>query len=89
VRKPKAKKAATKAKAKAKPAQADRATVDARRAKAYSEMENSVCDLARAAELAMTVFDNDRLFLFAVGQLDFMVQRFKDRYYAEEFPGDN
>ena len=50
-------------------------------------MENSVCDLARAAELAMTVFDNDRLFLFAVGQLDFMVQRFKDRYYAEEFPG--
>ena len=52
-------------------------------------MENSVCDLARAAELAMTVFDNDRLFLFAVGQLDFMVQRFKDRYYAEEFPGDN
>ena len=87
MRKPKAKKAATKAKA--KPAQADRATVDARRAKAYSEMENSVCDLARAAELAMTVFDNDRLFLFAVGQLDFMLQRFKDRYYAEEFPGDN
>ena len=24
----------------------------------------------------LTVFDNDRLFLFAVGQLDFMVQRF-------------
>jgi len=36
----------------------------------------------------MTVFDNDRLFLFAVGQLDFMVQRFKDLYYAE-VPGDN
>ena len=87
MRKPKAKKTAIRAKA--KPAQVDRATVDARRAKAYSEMENSVCDLARAAELAMTVFDNDRLFLFAVGQLDFMVQRFKDRYYAEEFPGDN
>ena len=50
---------------------------------------NSVCDISRAAELAMTVFDNGRLFLFAVGQLDFMVQRFKDRYYAEEFPGDN
>jgi hypothetical protein len=52
-------------------------------------VENSVCDLARAGELAMTVFDNDRLFLFAVGQLDFMVQRFKERYYAEEFPGEN
>jgi len=87
VRKPVSKKAATKAKA--KPAQVDRAAVDARRAKAYSEMENSVCDLSRAAELAMTVFDNDRLFLFAVGQLDFMVQRFKDRYDAEEFPGEN
>jgi hypothetical protein len=22
-------------------------------------------------------------------QLDFMVQRFKERYYAEEFPGEN
>jgi hypothetical protein len=72
----------------AKQALANVAQVKAR-ARAYSEMENSVCDLARAAELAMTVFDNDRLFLFAVGQLDFMVQRFKDRYYAEEFPGDN
>ena len=26
-------------------------------------------------------------FLFAVGQLDFMVLRFKERYYAE--PGEN
>jgi hypothetical protein len=87
VRKPKTKKPVTRAKA--KPAAVDRAAVDAKRAKAYGEMENSVCDIARAGELAMTVFDNDRLFLFAVGQLDFMVQRFKDRYYAEEFPGDN
>jgi hypothetical protein len=85
MRKPKAKKAATKVKA--KPAEVD--PVIAKRAKAYSEMENSVCDISRAAELAMTVFDNDRLFLFAVGQLDFMVQRFRTRYYAEEFPGDN
>ena len=41
---------------------------------------------SRAAELAMAVFDNDRLFLFAVEQLDFMAQRFKEYYYAEEFP---
>jgi len=60
--------------------------IEAKRAKAYSDMENSVCDLSRAAELAMTVFDNDRLFLFAVEQLDFMAQRFKEHYYAEEFP---
>jgi hypothetical protein len=58
----------------------------AKRAQAYSDMENSVCDLSRAAELAMTMFDNDRLFLFAVEQLDFMAQRFKEHYYAEEFP---
>jgi len=60
--------------------------IEAKRAKAYSDMENSVCDLARAAELAMTIFDNDRLFLFAVEQLDFLAQRFKEHYYAEEFP---
>jgi hypothetical protein len=82
---PKAKKAA-KTRAKKKPAKIDRAAIDAKRAKAYSDMENSVCDLSRAAELAMTVFDNDRLFLFAVEQLDFMAQRFKAHYYAEEFP---
>jgi hypothetical protein len=85
---PKAKKAA-KTRAKAKPAKIDHAAIDAKRAKAYSEMENSVCDLARAADLAMEVFDKDALFLHAVGQLDFMVQRFKERYYAEEFPGEN
>jgi hypothetical protein len=55
VREPKAKKAATRAKA--KPAKIDHAAVDAKRAKAYGEMENSVCDLSRAAEMAMTVFD--------------------------------
>jgi hypothetical protein len=79
---------ATKAKARSAAALSDKTLVETR-ANVYREMENSVCDLARAAEMAMTVFDNDRLFLFAVGQLDFMVQRFKDRYYAEEFPGNN
>ena len=79
---------ATKAKARLA-AKIDHAANDAKRAKAYSEMENSVCDLSRAATLAMEVFDEDGVFLFAVGQLDFMVQRFKDRYYAEEFPGEN
>jgi hypothetical protein len=88
MRKPKAKKAA-KTWAKRPPAKIDDAAIDAKRAKAYSDMENSVCYLSRAATLAMEVFDNDSLLLFAVGQLDFMVQRFKDRYYAEELPGEN
>ena len=58
----------------------------ARRAHAYRDMEPHVCDLARAAELAMAVFDQEDLFLFAVGQLDDMAQRFRAHYYAEEFP---
>jgi len=80
---PKAKKAATKAKK--EPATIDRAAVDAKRAKAYRDMESHVCDLSRAAELAMSVFDQDDLFLFAVTQLDAMTQRFRAHYYAEEF----
>jgi hypothetical protein len=84
MRKPKTK--AAKTRAKKKPAKIDHAAIDAKRAQAYSDMENSVCDLSRAAELAMTMFDNDRLFLFTVEQLDFMVQRFKEHYYAVEFP---
>jgi hypothetical protein len=76
---------AIKAKARSAAALSEQAT-HSKRAKAYSDMENSVCDLSRAAELAMTMFDNDRLFLFTVEQLDFMVQRFKEHYYAEEFP---
>jgi hypothetical protein len=83
MRKAKAKKAATKATA--KPVQAALATVDAKRAKAYRDMEPHVCDLAHAATLAMEVFDQDELFLFAVTQLDEMVQRFRTHYYAEEF----
>jgi hypothetical protein len=82
VRKAKTKKAATKA----KPAHADHAAIDAKRAKAYHAMEPHVCELARAAELAMAVFDQSELFLHAVGQLDKMAQRFRVHYYAEEFP---
>ena len=85
MRKAKAKKAATKAKAKPVSTSAPD-PVMARRAKAYSEMEPRVCDLARAAELAMAVFDQEDLFLFAVTQLDAMTQRFRAHYYAEEFP---
>jgi hypothetical protein len=63
----------------------EQATI-AKRAKAYRDMEPHVCDLARAGELAMEIFDRPELFLFAVNQLDDMVQRFRANYYAEEFP---
>ena len=85
MRKAKAKKAATRRKATS--TQVD--PVTAKRAKAYHDMEPHVCSLSRAAELAMAVFDQPELFLHAVGQLDDMTQRFRARYYAEEFPGDN
>ena len=39
-----------------------------------------------AEELGMIVHDNERLFLFAVDQLDNMAQRFRANYYAQEFP---
>jgi hypothetical protein len=65
--------------------QAEKATIE-KRAKAYFDMEGHVCDLANAAKLAMVVFDNKDLFLFAVDQLDTMAQRFRANYYAEEFP---
>jgi hypothetical protein len=34
----------------------------------------------------MEVFDRPELFLFAVGHLDVMVQRFKANYYAGRIP---
>jgi hypothetical protein len=56
------------------------------RAKAYRDMEPHVCNLARGASLAMAVFEDAELFLFAVEQLDAMTERFRERYYAAEFP---
>ena len=65
--------------------------VDARRAKAYHQMENSVCEIARMGELAMDCFDDPDggKFIFAVGHLEWMLQRFRQRYYAMEFPPEN
>jgi hypothetical protein len=63
---------------------AEQATIE-KRAKAYLDMENHVCELATAAKLAMVVFESKDLFLFAVDHLDTMAQRFRANYYAEEF----
>jgi hypothetical protein len=85
MRKPKAKKTATKAKK--KPVKIDHAAIEARRAKAYSDMEWHICDLANMGTIAMDQFDQDKgLFVFAVGKLEEMLKEFRKRYYAVEFP---
>ena len=78
---------ANKDKERTEKAAAEQATIE-KRAKAYFDMEGHVCDLANAAKLAMVVFDNNELFLFAVDQLDTMAQRFRANYYAQEFPSE-
>jgi hypothetical protein len=73
------------AKARAEVALSEKAMIEAR-SKAYRDMEPYVCNLARGASLAMAVFEDAELFLFAVEQLDAMTERFRERYYANEFP---
>jgi hypothetical protein len=60
---------------------------DAKRAKAYFDMEPYVCDLERAAQIAMVLHDEDpSLFLFAVEQFDKMAEDLRRRWYKMEFP---
>jgi len=71
--------------AKKKPAKID--PVDAKRAKAYADMEPHLCDLAHMGEIAAMMFDKDKgLFVFATTRLDDMLQEFRRRYYAMDFP---
>jgi hypothetical protein len=50
-------------------------------------MEPHVCDLVNIGTIAMDQFDkNEGLFIFAVGKLEDMLNEFRARYYAEEFP---
>lgn len=61
--------------------------IETKRAKAYEDMESHVCDLVSMGKIAMDQFDkNSGLFIFAVGKLEDMLNEFKARYYAEEFP---
>jgi hypothetical protein len=94
MRSPKAKKAAKtraknararaiKAKARAEVEISEKAILEAR-SKAYHAMEPYVCDLSHAATLAMEVSDLPELLLFAVNQLDDMIERFKANYYAKQ-----
>jgi hypothetical protein len=61
--------------------------VDAKRAKAYAEMEPHVGDIVRMGDIAAMMFDKDEgLFIFATTHLDEMLQQFRARYYAMDFP---
>jgi hypothetical protein len=60
---------------------------EAQRAKAYFDMEPYVCDLARAAEIAMILHDDDTgLLLFAVDQFNKLAEDLRQRWYTMEFP---
>jgi hypothetical protein len=84
-------KAAKKKTVKKRAPEANDRETEAKRAKAYHQMENSVCEIARMGELAMDCFDDpdSGKFIFAVGHLEWMLQRFRQRYYAMEFPPEN
>jgi hypothetical protein len=75
---------AANAKARSEVALSEKAMLEAR-SKAYQDMEPHVCDLSYAATIAMEISDMPELFLFAVNQLDDMINRFKAKYYAKEF----
>jgi hypothetical protein len=61
--------------------------IAAKRAKAYADMEPHLCELARMGEIAAMMFDkNEGLFIFATMHLDDMLQEFRRRYYAMDFP---
>ncbi len=77
-------------KKKASPKRPSRATADVggKRAKAYAEMEPHLCDIVRMGEIASMLFDDpdQGRFIFAVTHLDDMLQAFRARYYAMDFP---
>ena len=50
-------------------------------------MEPHVCDLARMGEIAAMMFDKDEgLIIFATTHLNDMLQAFRARYNAMDFP---
>jgi hypothetical protein len=82
-----AKTAKKKAAGKPAPKSAD-VEIDAKRAKAYSDMEPHLCDVVRMGEIASSLFDcsDQGLFVFAVDHLEQMLLELRKCYYAEEFP---
>jgi hypothetical protein len=75
------------AKKKGAPKAAD-ATIEAKRAKAYAEMEPHLCAVVNMGTIASNLFDcTDReLYDFAAHHLEEMLDDLKGRYYPLDFP---
>jgi hypothetical protein len=71
-----------------KPIAASAGEIEAKRAKAYADMESHLCDVVRMGEIASSLFDcsDQGLFVFAVGHLEEMLLDLRKRYYALDFP---
>jgi hypothetical protein len=65
-----------------------KAAIDAKRAKAYSDMEPHLCDAVQMSEIAGSLFDSpDKgLLVFAVAHLAEILHQLRQRYYAVDFP---
>jgi hypothetical protein len=63
------------------------ADIEAKRAKAYADMEPHLCDVVLMGEIATSLFDcsDQGLFVFAVGHLEEMLLELRKRYYASDF----
>jgi hypothetical protein len=81
-------KAAKKKKATPKRTAKAASDIDAKRAKAYADMEPHLCDVVRMGEIASMLFDDpdQGRFVFAVTHLEDMLQDLRKRYYALDFP---
>jgi hypothetical protein len=66
---------------------ADRAAIDARRAKAYFDMEPHLCDCVKMERIAAQLFDDpdSELYDFAVDRLAEMLEDLGKRYYVVDF----
>jgi hypothetical protein len=75
-------------KKKALPTKKQMADIEAKRAKAYSDMESHLCDVVRMGEIAAMLFDSpdQGQFVFAVTHLEDMLQDLRKHYYALDFP---
>jgi hypothetical protein len=81
-------KAARKKPARKRATKAADAEIEAKRGKAYADMEPDLCDCVRMGRIADQLFDNpDRdLYHFAVHRLADMLEQLRARYYALDFP---
>lgn len=73
--------------ARKQPADGTGAVIDAKRAKAYFDMEPHLCDCVKMGRIAAQLFDDpdSELYDFAVDRLAEMLEDLRKRYYALDF----